>query len=162
MIECVNSFDARCKKLPRKLREWAAYEELRSKISDFQLLLPLLDQLCKPSIKPRHWEDVNALLPQKLRYSDEDFTLQQIMESSILTVKDEVEEICDSADKQLQIERKMAESKGAWGVFQFEFMTWKNRDVPVLKAFGYVIEELEEAQLLLQSLLTRGGLQMQM
>jgi hypothetical protein len=31
---------------------------------------------------------------------------------------------------------------------------WKNRDIPVLKAFGFVIEELEEAQLQLQSLLS--------
>jgi len=154
MIECVNSFDARCKKLPKKLREWAAYDELRGKISDFQVLLPLLEQLCKQSIKPRHWEDVNALLPEKLVYNDDDFSLQQIMDSVILQHKEDVEEICDSADKQLQIERKMAEFKGSWGVFQFEFAMWKNRDIPVLKAFGYVIEELEEAQLAVQSLLS--------
>jgi dynein heavy chain len=36
----------------------------------------------------------------------------------------------------------------------FEFSVWKSRDIPVLKAFGFVIEELEEAQLQFQTLLT--------
>lgn len=41
-----------------------------------------------------------------------------------------------------------------WAIATFEFSMWKNRDIPVLKAFGFVIEELEEAQLQLQSLLS--------
>jgi dynein heavy chain len=86
------------------------------------------------------------LLKTPLPYSDgESFTLVLLMDSNILEVKDDVEEICDSADKQLAIERKMVELKDMWSVCQFEFTMWKNRDVPVLKAFGYVIEELEEA-----------------
>jgi dynein heavy chain len=31
---------------------------------------------------------------------------------------------------------------------------WKTREVPVLKGFGFVIEDLEEAQLQLQTLLS--------
>ena len=44
--------------------------------------------------------------------------------------------------------------KDHWGTAMFEFSVWKSRDIPVLKAFGFVIEELEEAQLQFQTLLT--------
>ena len=48
----------------------------------------------------------------------------------------------------------MGDLRETWGSAQFEFAMWKSRDIPVLKAFGYVIEELEEAQLQLQTLLS--------
>jgi dynein heavy chain len=48
----------------------------------------------------------------------------------------------------------MYDLKESWALASFEFSMWKNRDVPVLKAFGVVIEELEEAQLQIQTLLS--------
>ena len=57
-----------------------------------------------------------------------------LIESGISQFKDEVEEICDGADKQLQIETKMNETKDFWATAVFEFVMWKmedERDVPV-------------------------------
>jgi dynein heavy chain len=157
ITEVVNGYEARCKKLPKKLREWQAYDDVCTKIADLQALQPLLVGLCKPSIKPRHWIEINNLLaPTKttLPYQDEEFSMAYILNSAIVQFKEEVEELCEGADKQLQIERRMLELKEYWAVASFEFAIWKNRDIPVLKAFGFVIEELEEAQLQLQSLLS--------
>ena len=159
MGDVVNSYDSRLKKLPKKLREWLAFDEVTTKIGDLTVLVPLLSEMSKPSIKPRHWNDLNALVtPQgfapKMPYSDDTFSLTHILDSGLMKFKDDVEEICDGADKQLGIEKKMAEMKERWGIAIFEFSMWKNRDIPVLKAFGFVIEELEEAQLQLQTLLS--------
>jgi dynein heavy chain len=157
MVEQVNGFEQRTKKLPKKLREWQAYDETCLKIAELQVLLPLCAGLSKPSIKPRHWIEINSMLaPTKtsLPYQDEEFCLAHIFDSAMKQFKDNVEEICDGADKQLQIEKKVQELKERWALASFEFAMWKSRDVPVLKAFGFVIEELEEAQLLLQTLLS--------
>ncbi len=158
MTEIVNGFEARTKKLPKKLREWPAYEEICTRIADLQVVLPLLLGLSKPSIKPRHWQEINSLLAstraQPLPFQSEDFALSHIFESSMKQFKEEVEEICDGADKQLAIEKKLMELKEQWAIATFEFSMWKSRDIPVLKAFGYVIEQLEEAQMTLQSLLS--------
>lgn len=154
IMESAAGFDAKCKKLPKRLREWNAYADVRNKITDLQTLAPLLMEMSKPSIKPRHWEEINSHLSKKLPYQDPAFELSHILDSTILTIKEEVEEICDGADKQLQIEKKLTDLKDHWATAMFEFSLWKNRDVPVLKAFGYVIEELEEAQLQLQTLLS--------
>lgn len=157
MLDQVNSYESRTKKLPKKLREWLAYDETCSKIADLQMVIPLCAGLSKPSIKPRHWIEINSMLAStktSLPYQDEEFSLSHIFESGLKQFKEEVEEICDGADKQLTIEKKLQELKEHWAITSFEFSMWKNRDVPVLKAFGFVIEELEEAQLLLQTLLS--------
>ena len=152
--DLTNGYDSRCKKLSKRLREWPAYTEVRNIVTDLSVLAPLLMEMSKPSIKPRHWDEINANLPKKIPYQDGDFPLAHVIDSSILTIKEIVEEVCDGADKQLQIEKKVNDLKEYWQGACFEFAVWKNRDVPVLKAFGFVIEELEEAQLQLQTLLS--------
>ena len=159
MSDVANSYDARCKKLPKKLREWPAFNEASQKISDLQILCPLLTEMSKPSIKPRHWMEINTLvttggISKALPFTEDTFSLMHIIDSGMIKFKEDVEEICDGADKQLSIERKMLELKDHWVAFSFEFSMWKGRDIPVLKAFGVVIEELEEAQLALQTLLS--------
>jgi hypothetical protein len=41
-----------------------------------------------------------------------------------------------------------------WSQAKFEFTSWKSRDIPILRAFGFVIEQLDESQLALQTLLS--------
>jgi dynein heavy chain len=58
----METFNTRCKKLPKKLREWEAYNDLKKQIEDTQGVLPLLQELSKASIKDRHWEQVWVFL----------------------------------------------------------------------------------------------------
>ena len=46
MTKMVDQFAARCKKMPRNLREWPAYNELKTTLEDFQVVLPL------PTLRP--------------------------------------------------------------------------------------------------------------
>jgi len=154
MVEATNAFDLRCRKLPKKLKEWAAYLELRQKITDFQDILPMVGELSKDSVKPRHWNEVIALTKTNFNYSGENFSLEDILSSNILKFKEDVEEITEGADKQLGIETKLNDIKEMWSRRNFEFTPWKNRDVHVLQAFGAVVEDLEDAQLQLQTLLS--------
>jgi dynein heavy chain, axonemal len=154
MTDTINNYEGRCKKLPKRLREYQAFDEVRKQIDDYILLFPMLSEMSKPSIKKRHWDEICGLLSKPLPYEDESFSLKDVLESDIVEHKEEVEEICDGADKQLAIERKMIDLRETWATAAFEFAMWKTREIPVLKAFGYVIEELEEAQLQLQTLLS--------
>jgi dynein heavy chain len=61
MSETVNGYDSRCKRLPKKLREWPAFNEISSKIMDLQTLSPLLSELSKPSIKVRYLTLTNRI-----------------------------------------------------------------------------------------------------
>ena len=55
MSGTVEAFALRCKRMPSKLREFDSYAVLKKTIEDFQNVLPLLQELSKPSIKDRHW-----------------------------------------------------------------------------------------------------------
>jgi dynein heavy chain len=154
MTDEANGFDLRCKKMPKRLREWRAYEDLRAKLTDFQDLLPLISELAKPSVKPRHWKELFAQGGFTLPYDKEAFQLQDIFESPILTFREQVEEICEGADKQLGIETKLNESRETWSKTVFTFGKWKGRDCPILQAFGQIIDDLEEAQMNMQTLLS--------
>lgn len=66
---------------------------LLNKITDFQEILPLIENLRKPSIKPRHWQEVMSITKTTFPYESETFSLAHIMDSPILKFKDDVEEV---------------------------------------------------------------------
>ncbi|CAN0404799.1 unnamed protein product, partial [Scytosiphon promiscuus] len=79
--------------MPRKLREWEAFQVRKNKITDFQEILPIIENLRKPSIKPRHWQEVMTITKTNFPYERENFSLANIMDSPILKFKDDVEEV---------------------------------------------------------------------
>jgi dynein heavy chain len=161
MTESTEGFSARCRKMPKKLRGWAAYNELKKVIEDFETVLPLLTELAKPSIKDRHWKEVGALCtaegqekPTEFDVLSPDFKLQDLLDADIVKFKDDIEEVTEGADKQLKIEDNLNEIDGIWSKAEFSFQMWKDRGIPVLKSYALTIEELEEAQMQLQTMLT--------
>ena len=61
LIEKMEAFSLRTKKLPVRLRDWEAFKQLRQRIEDYQTLLPLLQELSKDSVKKRHWVEVATI-----------------------------------------------------------------------------------------------------
>lgn len=160
MTEKMESFAARCKKLPARLREWEAFKQLRQKVEDFQTILPLLQELSKQSIKKRHWEEVVQVCKADIEVTDEfpgSLPLSEILKIEMVARKDEVEEITDGADKQQKIEKELKEVTAKWAEQVFSFQEWKTRNppLPVLKGTVGVMEELEESQMKLQQMLTQ-------
>jgi hypothetical protein len=66
----------------------------------------------------------------------------------------DIEEICDSADKQLNIEIKLNEIADKWATEEFHFFEWKGRGLQILQGTQVTIEQLEEDQMNLQTMLT--------
>jgi len=154
MSEAVSAYDMRCRKLPRSLRDWDAYTDLSERISNFLEVLPLLQELSKDSIQNRHWQEVMAATGTTFHVDPNELKLKTLLDANILGVKEDIEEICDGADKQMQINVKMIDVKGKWATDSFHFQEWKNKKVPLLKGYGQVIEDLDESQLALQTMLS--------
>lgn len=154
MVDSFTSFDSRCKKMPKKLCEWEAYHILRRDINEFLEILPMVKELSRESIKPRHWSEVMKICGQTLPVESENFRFTDILSAKLLTWKEEIEYTCESAQKQLQIETKIKDIKERWAGTSFEFGEWRSRNVPVLRGFGLVIEDLEDSQLQLQAMLS--------
>eukprot|EP00397_Hematodinium_sp_SG-2012_P000031 GEMP01000031.1.p1 GENE.GEMP01000031.1~~GEMP01000031.1.p1 ORF type:complete len:4639 (+),score=1050.01 GEMP01000031.1:391-14307(+) len=151
----VDNFANRCKKMPKQLRDWEAYGELKKEIEDFSGLLPLLMDLGKKSIMPRHWQQVMDMTGKTLAVESDNFKLQSLIDANLTEFLDEISDICESADKQLVIEQKMSEINIMWGAFMFDFNTWKSRDYPCVLAggkVGEVQEALEETMMALNTM----------
>jgi dynein heavy chain len=153
MKERMDAFTIRLTKMPRSLRSWEAYSDLKKKVEDFSTTVPLLEHLSKPSVKPRHWTELMELTGTNFRI-DGDFRLEILLECKLANFEEDIEELTDGADKQLAIEKKVVEIEQRWSEETFTFMDWKARRIPVLRATGAIIEELEESQLQCQTMLT--------
>lgn len=153
MLDAVAGFDARCKRLPKKLRDWGAYESLRSTVTNLQELLPLLAALSKPSVKPRHWQAIVALTGRAFAVDSDAFRLEVLLDADLVSHRETVEEVCDAADKQAAIEAKLDEITHTWSSAEFEFTRWRGRDVRVLRGHGGVSDALEESLMALQTML---------
>ena len=153
MTERMGGFMARLTKMPKSLRGWEAFSTLKTKLENFEVTLPLLEHLSKPSIKPRHWSELMELVGTQFRI-DGDFRLETLLGLGMDKFQEDIEELTDGADKQLAIEAKIVEITERWSAEKFMFQDWKARRVPVLRGTGAIIEELEESQLQCQTMLT--------
>lgn len=83
--EQVQKYGDQCIRLPKDLKEWNAYKELKTEIENLKEVLPMITDLKKPSIRPRHWEKVIEISGVKLNYENEDnFFLQDLIEANLL------------------------------------------------------------------------------
>eukprot|EP01040_Poterioochromonas_malhamensis_P004773 gene4773-5123_t len=154
MNEKTEAFSSRCKKLPARLREYSAYKTLKTQIEDFQTILPLLQEFTKESIRDRHWEEVMHITNSQFDFAGPEFRLQSLLDINLVAHRDEIEEVTDGADKQLKIERNLEDIEERWRTAKFVFKEWKGRNVNILQGTVGIMEELEEAQMNLQAMLT--------
>lgn len=150
----VETFSTRCKKLPARLREYSAYKLLKTQIEDFQVVLPMLQELTKESIQERHWQEIMHITGHEFDFTSPEFKLQTVLDMNMPAKREEIEEVTDGADKQLKIEKNLVEIEDIWRTKNFFFKEWKGRGIQVLLGVVAVIEELDEAQMNLQAMLT--------
>ena len=117
---------------------------LKREIEDFQHILPLLMELSKKSIQPRHWQQVNDITGKDLQVEREDFKLQSLIDAKLNEFKDDIIDITESADKQQIIEEKIADITAQWNTMSFEFAVWKSREVPCVLV-GHKVTEVQES-----------------
>jgi dynein heavy chain len=156
MTETVNNYQNLCKKLPKGLREWDAYKELKQTIDDFLEILPLLQLLSNKAIQPRHWSELLGVVGSTINLDPEYMKLHHLLGLHLLKHREELEEICNASVKELQIESKLNTIKEEWESTEFAFANFKNRGPVILKGqeLGEIVEKLEESQMALGSMAT--------
>lgn len=74
----------------------------------------MVDALAKPSIRPRHWEEIMELTGREIPYASETFKLQDLLEVPMVDVQEDIEVIADNAGKQLKLEFELNDEIGAY------------------------------------------------
>ena len=81
----------RCRKLPKALKEWQAYEELRKTIDDFNETVPLLEMMSNKAMQSRHWDRIAQLTSHTFDVDSDNFLLRNLMEAPLLQNKEDIE-----------------------------------------------------------------------
>ncbi|XP_037304127.2 dynein axonemal heavy chain 8-like [Pungitius pungitius] len=159
-IEKINGelldFQNRCRKLPKGLKNWQAFEDLKKTIDDFNESCPLLEMMANKSVMKRHWDRIADLTGHPFEVESKTFTLQNIMEAPLLKYKDDIEDICISAVKEKDIEAKLSQVKEVWISQTLSLMTFKDRGELMLKGgdTAEILTILEDSLMVLGSLLS--------
>ncbi|KOX80134.1 Dynein heavy chain 8, axonemal [Melipona quadrifasciata] len=148
-------FQNRCRRLPKVMREWPAYIDLKKKIDDFNETCPLLELMANKAMQERHWERMSKLCKYHFDVESEAFTLANVMQAPLLKYKDEVEDICISAVKEQEIESKLKQIIAEWAIVDLQFSTFKQRGELLLKGMETleIISQLEDSLMIISSLL---------
>lgn len=159
-LESINSdlqeYQNKCRKLPKALKEWEAYLELKKTIDDFCDTLPLLEMMAHKAMLPRHWEQVATITNHEFRINDESFYLRNIMEAPLLANREDIEEICIAAVKEKDIEGKLNAVMQDWHSQEFSFQNFKSRGQLLLKGQETVdiVTLMEDSLMVLGSLMS--------
>uniref|UniRef100_A0AAX7SLG8 AAA+ ATPase domain-containing protein n=1 Tax=Astatotilapia calliptera TaxID=8154 RepID=A0AAX7SLG8_ASTCA len=142
--------------LPKALKDWQAFLDLKKTIDDFNDSCPLLEMMANKSMKRRHWDRIAQVTGHHFEVESSTFTLENIMEAPLLTYKDDIEDICISAVKEKDIEAKLSQVKELWSAQTLSLMTFKSRGELMLKGAetSEILTNLEDSLMVLGSLLS--------
>ncbi|XP_075210479.1 dynein heavy chain 8, axonemal kl-3 [Lycorma delicatula] len=150
----LQEYQNRCRKLPKGMKDWPAFIELKKKIDDFNETCPLLQMMANKAMKERHWKRLEKLTGCVFDIESDMFTLKHVMDAPLLKFKDDVEDICVSAVKERDIESKLKQVIADWAIVDLQFSTFKTRGELLLKGTetGEIIAALEDSLMVLNSL----------
>ena len=78
----------RCRKLPKALKNWQAYQDLKKQIDDFNESCPLLEMMAHKAMKARHWKKIGEITRHNFDVESETFLLKNIMDAPLLQHKE--------------------------------------------------------------------------
>ena len=81
----------RIRKLPKALKDWQAFIDLKKTIDDFNESCPLLEMMSNKAMKPRHWERISTVTKHPLEIESETFQLRNLMDAPLLKYKEDIE-----------------------------------------------------------------------
>lgn len=119
---------------------------LRKHYEDFKPFLPLIISLRNPSLKMRHWDNIQKLRNPPITEIDHELhiSIQELLDKGIMDIIEEINEISDFASREKKLEDSIAKMKDEWKHMKFELVEFRDSGTYVLKGAEPIWDLLDE------------------
>ncbi|XP_055836500.1 dynein axonemal heavy chain 2 isoform X2 [Episyrphus balteatus] len=107
-------------------RNWEFLETIRKNVGEFRKTLPLIAALRNPSMRPRHWDKLRAVVEMEFDQYAKDFTLDKIIAMNFQAFSEEIQDISNAATMELQIENAIKNIATIWAIQKFEVAHYRD------------------------------------
>ena len=114
---------------------------IKNRLDKFKVHIPLLQVICNPGLKERHWQQMSQLAGQPLPH-DNTISLNNLIELGLAKFVDKLDAIGGSASKEYSLEKALLKMKGEWNEMIFTFVKYRDTS-------AYILSAVDEIQLLL-------------
>ncbi|XP_063858635.1 dynein axonemal heavy chain 3-like isoform X1 [Scylla paramamosain] len=118
-------------------------EYVKERIEKFRLHVPVLQCICSPGLRQRHWTQLGEHLGTELNLTPET-SLADMIEAGLPKIQRKLEEISHAASKEFSLEKALEKMKGEWASVVFEFKPWRETGVSILAAVDDIQVLLDE------------------
>uniref|UniRef100_H2Y7L7 Dynein axonemal heavy chain 7 n=1 Tax=Ciona savignyi TaxID=51511 RepID=H2Y7L7_CIOSA len=92
-------------------------EKTKSKVEDFKENIPLIQSICNPGLRDRHWDKLSEVVGFPIK-PDEDSTLSKYLDMNLDAYLTQFESISESASKEYSLEKAMEKMVSEWSEIQ--------------------------------------------
>jgi dynein heavy chain len=154
IIDNLVDYSNKCRKLPSGVKDWPAFNELKNNIEEWSEKMILVEMMFKNGLKERHWNMIEKLTDTNFPVGEANFVLIDVIKAPLLENKVEIEDICQTAVKEVDIETKLRQIIFEWSTIKAELSQFKTRGLLIVKGqeLAEVVATLEESQMIMSSL----------
>eukprot|EP00049_Salpingoeca_infusionum_P016530 m.339145 g.339145 ORF g.339145 m.339145 type:complete len:4022 (-) comp16092_c0_seq1:259-12324(-) len=113
----------------------------KERVDVFKENVPLIQAICNPGLRERHWDQINELVGFDLT-PDEDTTLSKMLSMNLEDHLEQFETISEAASKEFSLEKALRRMQEEWAELQFGVIAYRDSGTCILSS-------VDEIQMLL-------------
>ncbi|GIX78819.1 hypothetical protein CDAR_277851, partial [Caerostris darwini] len=116
-------------------------ESVKSTVEKFKEYIPLVQTLCNPGLRDRHWDQISEIVGFPLK-PDKSTTLSKLIGLNLQEYIPQFEVISEAASKEYKLEKALDKMMEEWSEMMFSVK-------PFRESGTYILSSVDEIQLLL-------------
>ena len=139
------------------MKGWQVYKDIDESMAIMATVLPLVHDLHSEAMRQRHWAALARVCNVKaVDPSDPKFSLRDMLLLNLHIHKESIEDIVETAMKELKIEKKLTEIEEVWSTMELNYASHKETEMFVPRPSEEVVESMEAHQMELQGIYGMG------
>ena len=113
-------------RMPLDVRNWGIWGQIRDRIEEFKILLPLIQDLKNQGMRKRHWDEVGRVIGKDFCLDKNEFTLNDVFLTGLQKHKSIISDLAENASKEFTIEETLAQMRKKFREVNVEIVSYKD------------------------------------